>query len=84
MTPKLPPTPIDVASILQKIAGYKGLPFPGVFVPWLGGSGASVDKGGDYKDGTRQKLSSKGTAIYKIGEKGTYYFMPVKIGRAHV
>lgn len=98
MMPKLPPTPIDVASILQKIAGYKGLPFPGAYVPWLAGPGAGVDNGGDYQspkrnkerniysikgtnigkeDEARQKLSSKGTAIYKIGEKGTYYFMPV-------
>lgn len=83
MTPKLPPTPIDVASILQKIAGYKGLPFPGAFIPWLAGPGAGVDKGENYQSTEydeaepRYELSSKGTAIYKIGEKGTYYFMPV-------
>lgn len=71
---------IDVVNILQKIVGYKGLPFPGTWIPSLAGPGAGIDTGGEYnvENGPTYSLySNKGTAIYKQDLQGRIYFMPV-------
>lgn len=72
---------VDVADLLQKIVGYKGLPFPGAWIPWLAGKGAGIDNGGDYESidtaEPENEYSSKGTALYKRDMQGNYYFMPV-------
>lgn len=70
---------INPAEILQNVAGYKGLPFPGA---WIQGK---FDRGGytgeNYSPDSRQEpvkeYSNKGTALYKKDLLGNYYFLPV-------
>lgn len=74
---------IDMLDLLQKTVGYKGLPFPGVWIPSLAGPGAGIDTGGDYEIAEyetfepQNEYSNKGTALYKRDWQGNYYFMPV-------
>lgn len=68
----------DVLQILESIAGYKGLPFPGV---WFPKKGRDDYQGEDFElEETAEPLktqSNKGTTLYKKDAQGNYYFMPV-------
>lgn len=68
----------DVLQILENVAGYKGLPFPGV---WFPRQRHSDYQGEDFEtEGTAEPLktqSNKGTTLYKKDALGNYYFMPV-------
>ncbi|MCM1031861.1 MAG: DUF6046 domain-containing protein [Oscillibacter sp.] len=68
----------DILQILEDVAGYKGLPYPGV---WFPKKGRNDYQGEDFiVDGTAETLkthSNKGTTIYKKDALGNYYFMPV-------
>ena len=68
----------DVLQILESIAGYKGLPFPGV---WFPKKGRDDYQGEDFElEEVAEPLktqSNKGTTLYKKDAQGNYYFMPV-------
>ena len=69
---------LDILQILEDVAGYKGLPYPGV---WFPKKGRDDYQGEDFTiDETAETLkthSNKGTTIYKKDALGNYYFMPV-------
>lgn len=60
----------SVKDILLDLVGYKGLPYPGV---WLEGGSMSAQEGGV---GKKERLKI-GTLLWKKGANGQYYFMPV-------
>ena len=67
----------NIKDTLVSILGYKGLPYPGVWLPEVNRSG----KPDGYKfDGEylEEKLyTDVGTMLRKVDAQGRYYFMPV-------
>lgn len=67
----------DAKKILLSVLGYKGLPFPGAFIP----SKETLDtrEAFDYKGGSREvkTLSDKGSLLRRKDLQGRWYFMPV-------
>lgn len=69
----------NIPQLLMSVAGYKGLPYAGAFLP---PRPAGDFTGGDYREiGVslpRQELV-KGTRLYKQDALGRWYFMPVSM-----
>lgn len=72
----------NLPNMLLSILGYKGLPYPGGFLPKRPGGDYT---GGDYDSenfgsaGVRQEFLKKGTRLYKQDALGRWYFMPVSM-----
>lgn len=71
----------SVKDVLLDIIGYKGLPYPGVWLPTVSRSGSGrftgkdFDNDSDYAD--EKTTSDKGSVLRKKDAQGRYYFMPV-------
>lgn len=69
----------DIAGILQSIVGYRGLPFPGAFLPSGREKGYKAE---DFEVSTYapyQKQYINGTRLYAQDALGRWYFMPVTL-----
>ena len=67
----------NIKDTLVSILGYKGLPYPGVWLPEVNRSGKpdSYKFDGEYLE---EKLyTDVGTMLRKVDAQGRYYFMPV-------
>lgn len=71
----------SVKDVLLDIIGYKGLPYPGVWLPTVSRPGSGrftgkdFDNDSDYAD--EKTTSDKGSVLRKKDAQGRYYFMPV-------
>ncbi len=68
----------NLQEILQNIVGYKGLPFPGGWLPSAKAGGyAGKDYTGLTQAGEKKELSDTGARLRKKDMNGRWYFMPV-------
>lgn len=69
----------NIPQILASITGYKGIPFPGGFIPGADSHSYRVE-GYDATPGQPQPQQSiNGTPLRKMDHRGIWYFMPVMI-----
>ena len=67
----------SVKDILLDVIGYKGLPYPGAWLPTVNRSksGEDFEYDGEYAD--ENTSSNLGSVLRKKDAQGRYYFMPV-------
>lgn len=73
---------IPFASELMSLIGYRGLPFPGAWLPSRPAGTYKGDSQEDYEIETQapqRKEFVKGTRLYAQDKLGRWYFMPVTI-----
>lgn len=67
----------NIKDTLLSILGYKGLPYPGVWLPDVNRSQKSDDYNFDGEYLEEKRYTDLGTMLRKADAQGRYYFMPV-------
>lgn len=67
----------NIPDMLASIIGYKGIPYPGGFLPKRPEGSYSVDDPNIDTEPVAMQELVKGTRLRKRGEYGVWYFMPV-------
>lgn len=78
---------IPFSSELMSLIGYRGLPFPGAWLPSRPEGTYRGDSQEDYEienEAPERKEFVKGTRLYAQGKPGQWYFMPVTINHPHI
>lgn len=67
----------NIKDTLLSILGYKGLPYPGVWLPDVNRAKKSDDYNYDGEYLEEKRYTDLGTMLRKADAQGRYYFMPV-------